>query len=174
MFKTRYKDRIRTTISNLTHKYYFKHSSDRTIFSKLQTEPEPKDLSLPRPSKKSKKVAVPPYKFPTLVHTSESPKSPHQFPGKSRSRKVIPNFSQKSIFQSPNPKEDSPINGNRLDTLKRLSGSSIMKSYEKLIRSCSQITQTKNVKFKKEEKKVKRIARNIKNITDDPGETNQR
>jgi predicted nucleic acid-binding protein len=79
-------------------------------------------------------------------------------------------FSQKSIFKPYDQKPTTPITGNRLYTIERLSGSNIMSSYDKLIRSCSETNTKKRFMFVKEKKTIRSISRNIKRITDDPEE----
>lgn len=160
-------------VASLLKKFEPRHSSERQLFSSLDPKIANGELIITKKFKNSKKIVVSPYKQAMLLPSTEfilpkpssaSPIKIHRTPKTSLSPLKV------SQLQLPESPTKPPITGNRLYTLQRLSGSPIMKSYDKLIRSCSTILPTKDFIFQQEQKRIRKLKKNIKTITDDPEE----
>jgi hypothetical protein len=102
---------------------------------------------------------------PSPVKALENSVQTPQIKSRKSLRTVLSHQSLQSINKIRSP---MPITGSRVHTLERRSRTPMMVSYNKLIRSCSEVEQDRKFLFENEEKRVKKISKVIKVITKDP------
>ena len=161
MLNTRKKLKLHHNISEAIKPSTYNYSSARHLISSLDPKSLLNDSTVSHKYKRSKKIIFVPQKFPVLIPSKKSFNKLSSFssmsPSKSKKKLIKrPKTSTKSIFECTEYKKSTPITVNRLNTLAKLSGSPIMKSFDKLIRSCSEVFPTHKSKFVKERKRIRK------------------
>ena len=163
------KSKVQRTALDILKKYEPRYSSTKLLLQVNCPGFQETDLRTPQSHKKSLKIAVDrSSEIPRLNSSlhSISRQSPAHL--KNRPRK-IDHFSPEPIFLPTELTESkTPVVGNRLGRIARLSKSPIMQSFDKLVTSCSQTLLNKQQNFLKERKKIIKISKNIRSITKDP------
>lgn len=181
--------RFKGKIQELRKKYEPCHSSARQLFASISPKIALTELIFDKKFKSKKKLIVYPHNFSLIIDPETEIFKSKSTPsiGKTQKKTLKKRLSPlpKSLFQTTeihlatpvienkkvlNVKPATPVIENRKNRILRLTGTPMMNSYEKLMRTCSEIKPKKKIKFKNVEKKIRNLSRVIKKITDESDE----